>query len=439
MKKMVALFAALIMSASITSSTLSKDIKVSADTKSSNVSYSISVTDSNSSYSSYNSYTTAKQDKLKYHGHIDSSYFKKGNTVSLKKSFGDLFTVTKYTTYCFYGFGDQAVAAHGKNGEVICNTGYDGITAKIKNNRQLEVKADSGFDTLSICYENQLDKLNYDLKKNDNGSMCLTADLWDNTFRNGFYKIVAHKYKENALDTDILNLCLIVNCGSNDSEDYEFYLCNYEDHMISENFNKKANKRHEDLIKLLSGEGVTPKNALTADYDYPYMAIPGVNDDTQYWIDLSADILEGYEKYSPSFRAMMLHDWITSHLKYDSYKVNVLHHQRYSNGFTLTDPTQFVSQNYTGVCLDFSQIYAIMCREAGIPCVVLSNDHHAWNAIYIEDLGDWFEVDLTIDVNRFVDTEDVTKVRGNTLYFYKGFMTPMVNSDTALSATRFSW
>lgn len=77
-----------------------------------------------------------------------------------------------------------------------------------------------------------------------------------------------------------------------------------------------------------------------------------------------------------------------------------------------------------------------MCREAGIPCIVLNSNTHAWNAVYLNGDG-WIEVDLTADVNRYVYGKDLSKVQGNSLYCYNGFATFDVNSSTPVSAIKF--
>ena len=449
MKKMNAILASLLMSMTIVSGTVSNDIHAAAYTRTTKDGF-VTVTfeepepqteadDTSSSYTrtSYGAYKSTSDDRLAVHGHSDTSLFtQKGHALKLNKSYGDMFTVTKNLTYCLYGFDDQAVAGLGVDNSMIHYAGYDGFTAKIKDNRTLIVTGSKACTDLCITYEDWSEPM-YVTDTLSDGRLCMEADLWDSSFKNGLYKISGSiKDDDTIYDLDV---CLMVNCASDDPEDYEFYLCYYERHSFSENFSKKVSQRHDDLLALLEKEGVTPQKALNTNYKYPCMATPGVNDDVQYWVDLSGEILEGTARCSDALRALKLHDWITSHLKYDYYKVNVLRVPRYYQNAPAIDTSQLVSRSYTGVCLDFSQIYAIMCREAGIPCVVLSNDTHAWNAIYIEDLGDWFEVDLTVDVNRCVYTEDVNAVTGSYYYFYHGFMTPMVNSSTALRATQFCW
>ncbi|MDE6087682.1 MAG: hypothetical protein K2G25_04785 [Oscillospiraceae bacterium] len=76
-----------------------------------------------------------------------------------------------------------------------------------------------------------------------------------------------------------------------------------------------------------------------------------------------------------------------------------------------------------------------MCHEFNIPCVVLSNDTHAWNTIYIN--GEWIEVDITADINRYTYYEDLDDVEGTQLYDYSGFMTYAVNDALPNTATRF--
>lgn len=374
------------------------------------------------------------QNKLKYHEYITRDF--SDNLIRLEKSRG-IFNVYNSRTWYFFNFGDHASSGIGKNGYNVLIDGYGVVSGTITNNRILNVTAsvrDNSItcESLNISFEDRSEVLNYKISEN-NSSITCSADLYDASFKNGFYEIKASFTFEGKTKTACIYL--LVNCKSDKETDYDFYLCNGEQHDHSEEFQSFVDRK-EQLLSLLKKEGVTPQTALKESYHYPSAANEN-NDDSAYWVTLSHKIIKGYENASASTKALLLHDWITSNLKYDFYKVNVLIDSRYiSNG--MIDPSQYVSKNYTGVCLDFSCIYAIMCRECGIPCVVLNNNNHAWNAVYID--GRWYEIDLTIDTNRCVygaDTNDVSNE--DMLYWYSGFCTPIVNSETPDTAIRFCW
>ena len=362
----------------------------------------------------------AVQNKLKYHAY--NAGLDMNSTLHLGHS-NDIFTVSDNTTWYFFDF-DTVQAIGRTHDNLVCYAfGYAcSMRADITDNRTLTVKAGPTMmknitcTNIAIAYENASETLTYTVidRKNHPGDKILTADLYDVCYRNGIYRITATY--DAVVGTTTNTLYLYVNCASNDPTDYEFYICYGEDHCVSDSFDPMV--RNNAINEFIKNEGITPDNALTASRHYPQSA-PIDNDDSQYWIDLAHELIKGYEKEATAAKAMILHDWITSHLKYDYYKVNVLHYQRYytDNG-TKLDTNQYVSKNYTGVCLDFSSIYAIMCREVGVPCIVLNDDTHAWNAIYFTDRNKWVEIDLTVDVNRGVDGENTDIVSGDKLYDY---------------------
>lgn len=127
---------------------------------------------------------------------------------------------------------------------------------------------------------------------------------------------------------------------------------------------------------------------------------------------------------------------MTSNLTYDWYKITDRGgYQRYYETETKVDPSQYISKTKTGVCIDYAIVYTIMCREFEVPCVVLSNSTHAWNAVNIT--GEWIEVDITAGINRYTYKEDLNDVSGTQLYDYSGFMTYAVNDALPDTATRF--
>lgn len=365
--------------------------------------------------------------KLAYHKYY-AKELSANDYVYLKNTHGD-FMASDVKTWYFYDFNDNQIAGishDGKESRVAC---YNGFRAEINDNRDLVITCTKNCADVDIRYENNNVSPKFSTRTNENGKLVATADLWDSSFPNGFYTITG------TFDEFEASLYLFVNCASDNADDYHFYLCVGEEHYWSEDFNPVERRKY--INELLASSGVTPENAISnRNYNYPCMATAD-NNDVQYWIDKSHEILAGHENAKNSSKALLLHDWMTSNLKYDYYKVNVLRTPRYYVNYIL-DPSQYVSKNYTGVCLDFSSIYTIMCRENGIPCVVLNDSSHAWNAICISDT--WYEVDLTRDTNRLVYEENTNYVTSATCYYcYEGFCTPYANDHTPDSATKFCW
>jgi len=48
-----------------------------------------------------------------------------------------------------------------------------------------------------------------------------------------------------------------------------------------------------------------------------------------------------------------------------------------------------------GACMSYAYSFQFLCRQAGIPCLLLTSDTHQWNTVYAE--GKWWEVDVTAD------------------------------------------
>ena len=58
----------------------------------------------------------------------------------------------------------------------------------------------------------------------------------------------------------------------------------------------------------------------------------------------------------------------------------------------------------SGMCYDFSSLFAAMCRSEGIPCALTKgyagSSYHAWNKVNLN--GSWYQIDLTYAVTRNV-------------------------------------
>ena len=64
-----------------------------------------------------------------------------------------------------------------------------------------------------------------------------------------------------------------------------------------------------------------------------------------------------------------------------------------------------------------------MLRHLGVPVVGIDeDDEHVWNVAYID--GDWVEIDLTYDIDRYVDGESTGDVRAEGTDNYTTFGRP---------------
>jgi len=411
---------------------------------SSNAAYQTSTSDSKASTGYVYSYN---QDRLKYKSYLEFKYGKpETNTyLTIKNRDKGIFKTNSSFGWYFYDLSDKVRCGVGYDpgfkDDTVPMAGYGDMGAFLIDGDKLKVqilarKTNVTCKNIKIEYEYDTETPVYFLytKKSDPDSLFAEADLNDTSYKNGMYKITG-VFKIDGKESEC-SAYLFINCKSNDRADNEFYLCQGIKHLKGKDNNFNPMDRRITLQNLLSQSGVNEENALTADTQYPAF-VPREFDDSQYWKDLAHEIVKGNEKSSYNYQALLLHDWMTSHMKYDWYKVNVLKYPRYHPNGTSVDTSNYLSKNSTGVCLDFACIYTIMCRECGIPAVVVSNDTHAWNAIYLDNR--WYEVDLTYDVNRYVRGKDLSVVEGDQLYSYEAFCTVDVNEAQAKSVTRFCW
>lgn len=122
---------------------------------------------------------------------------------------------------------------------------------------------------------------------------------------------------------------------------------------------------------------------------------------------LSDSITKGIEKDYD--KALAIHDWVCNNIFYDTDSIDGL-----SNNapYIATD----VLSSRRAVCLGYSNLYAALCRSAGIPCNVVTGyalgvgsgekvwnesnmitdeGNHAWNEVYLDNR--WVIVDTTWD------------------------------------------
>lgn len=65
-----------------------------------------------------------------------------------------------------------------------------------------------------------------------------------------------------------------------------------------------------------------------------------------------------------------------------------------------------------GVCYDFANLFAALCRSQNIPCYVVdgtpydrSTEDHTWNRVYYD--GCWWDLDVTNDITRIANGKNL--------------------------------
>ena len=161
------------------------------------------------------------------------------------------------------------------------------------------------------------------------------------------------------------------------------------------------------LAKLMQDAGITEKDCVSTDPIY-YPIVPvnkGEVTDTAYWVAKSSELVE--DDWTDAHKIMTFYNYVIDNFAYDDWAVAQGSNNRC---FEYADFTgkYYISQTHVGVCEDFSQVIAIMCRAQGIPSLVLGSTKHATTVVYIEDYGRWFLIDSTADIENDAYQKDHT-------------------------------
>lgn len=100
-------------------------------------------------------------------------------------------------------------------------------------------------------------------------------------------------------------------------------------------------------------------------------------------------------------KVIAIYNYMASRYTYD----NKLANEITSGKITKYIPdTAATLKGTTGICYDFSSLFAAMCRSQGIPCALTKgyagSSYHAWNKVNLN--GKWYQIDLTYAVTRSV-------------------------------------
>lgn len=312
-----------------------------------------------------------------------------------------------------YDFSDKKDTGVSRDGTINPIRMHYGITASLNGNK---ISFATYNDYPSVCNVSvKAIEIMSDTKISSVKISDKTMTLDTTGYANGLYSIRV-TYSNNKK----LALMFYVNDGKT-------YLCSADTMTNSELTAFKT--RRDTIDKLLANKNLTPDNCTdTSNLSYPHCDRYGYNSDTQEWITLSFEITK--PEWSDARKMFAIHEWMCENLAYDYYRVNVLGAPRafYYNDFSGTYDTWTTK---IGVCHDFVNIFATMCRAQGIPCNTIDNRGHTWNLAYIN--GSWVEVDMTVDINNGVYGKDMTKwSEPTTVYEYSAYADENVNGLTEL-------
>ena len=169
---------------------------------------------------------------------------------------------------------------------------------------------------------------------------------------------------------------------------------------------------------ILDEYGITPETALFTDpIYYPIAPVAnGETTDTAYWVQMSSELVE--PDWTDAHKIAAFYNYCIDNFAYDHW---VLGQGKQARCFLYKDYTgkYYISNTHIGVCEDFAQVIAIMCRAQNIPAVVAGNDHHAWDYVYVADYNRWIAIDVTNDLQWNVYDEDMTNWKYQTCTRYQ--------------------
>lgn len=116
-----------------------------------------------------------------------------------------------------------------------------------------------------------------------------------------------------------------------------------------------------------------------------------------------------------------IYKYITTNISYDYDKAKKL--SNINTGYTpVLDHTLKIQ---TGICYDYSSLFAGMLRSLDIPTKLMmgyKNDmaeYHAWNQVYIEDSNEWITIDTTYDAALKKNKKAATMIKEASEYTVK--------------------
>lgn len=291
-------------------------------------------------------------------------------------------SVVSYKGISLYNFSkSKTVGCGATNKSLIDYCGYYGTSASIDGN------------TLKYAYYNHLDNASDDVYitiYSHEGDVISNVGL-------------CHKNDIKALDLSQFDdgLYYIKAVQNNASKNYTlqyFYIHAEDSYLCSVSFlNSSALQSQIDEWDSITSD-IDTEDALTLDgLTYPTNGANGHVNHVAEIAEFSHSLVK--ESWSDEAKVFTFTQWICSNIAYDKYKVNTIRMSRakYASNASYDAykyDEYFAWYNHVGVCWDYTNILAIMCRANNIPCTSVENYTHTWNAVYINE--HWIPVDITL-------------------------------------------
>lgn len=138
---------------------------------------------------------------------------------------------------------------------------------------------------------------------------------------------------------------------------------------------------------------------------YPTSGIAGSCVHVKEWEDISDQIVLK-DDWTDEMKVYAMVKYLSENVAYDDYRRNDPQHRTRANmANDYTDDNNFTLKNNVGVCWDYTNILAIMCRHHGIPCTSVDNSYHTYNIVWLN--GRWVGIDVS-DIAKYTCSEKDT-------------------------------
>ncbi|MDO4189727.1 MAG: transglutaminase-like domain-containing protein [Lachnospiraceae bacterium] len=110
------------------------------------------------------------------------------------------------------------------------------------------------------------------------------------------------------------------------------------------------------------------------------------------------------DSYSDEEKVYAFTEWLIENVAYDKWRTekNDSHSRAYTYR-NYSNPKIFMWKNHVGVCWDYTNALAIMCREHGIPATSIDTEKHTWDLVYLN--GRWESIDLCT-INKYYSYDE---------------------------------
>lgn len=132
---------------------------------------------------------------------------------------------------------------------------------------------------------------------------------------------------------------------------------------------------------------------------------------TSAWEQISDEIIGDNTHWSDELKVFAFVQYLVNNVAYDNYKVNMSNKYGTTSRARLagdyTDDSLFTLGNNVGVCWDYVNILAIMCRHHGIPATSADYRTHTVSAVWLNN--GWKAIDITVLAKYTCTTEDTSR------------------------------